>query len=82
MARTATTITVAAGGNEDIAERINAAFASGKATTVNGRTITTTYGRPPARAYLNGTIAVTVKGREKRTTGTVYGKKGQTLALA
>lgn len=82
MARTATTITVAAGGNEDIAERINAAFASGSAATVNGRKITSRFGRPPAVAYLNGTIAVTVEGREKRTTGTVYAKKGQTLTVA
>lgn len=78
----ATTITVAAGTNEDVAARINAAFAAGEITTVNGRTITTSYGRPAARAYLNGTVAVTVKGRQKRTEGTVYGKKGETLTVA
>lgn len=62
-----------------IADDINAAFAAGECWGVNGREAKSAWGQPIARSWQNGTVSVTVKGREKRTTGTVYVKVGQRL---
>lgn len=74
--------TVTARTAVQLADEVNAAFAAGKITTVNGRKITTQYGRKAANAWLNGTVSVTVEGRSKRTIGTVYAKIGQALRTA
>jgi hypothetical protein len=65
-----------------IADQINADFTAGRITDVNGRRITSQYGRKPANAWGNGTVSVTVKGRSKGKTGTVYAKTGQALHTA
>jgi hypothetical protein len=71
-ARTATTI----------ADAINADFAAGRISTVNGRELVTAWGKAPAVSWQNGSVSVTVKGRTKGKVGTVFVKVGQELRTA
>ena len=75
-------MTITTANAQATADALNAAFAAGTLHTVNGREVTSAYGTKVATAWQNGTVSVTVKGRAKRTTGTVYVKAGQDLHTA
>jgi len=72
-------VVVTAANAVELADEVNAAFKAGELAMVNGRRIVSAWGQPPAKSWQNGTVSVTVQGREKRTVGTVYAKVGQRL---
>lgn len=54
---------------------------NGKVTTVNGRTVWTRFGAF-ASAWQNGSVSVDVRGKGKRTQGTVWVKVGETVTFS
>jgi hypothetical protein len=82
MAHPTTAVTNTAATAVTIADRINAEFHAGTLTTVNGRELASRYGTTVAKAWQNGTVSVTVRGRTKGKFGELYIKNGQTLHTA
>jgi hypothetical protein len=73
-------VTVTAANSVELADQINAAFAAGDITEVNGRKLISRYGGDVARSWQNGTVSVKVEGRRSRLqVGDVYVKVGGTL---
>jgi hypothetical protein len=71
--------TVTAHNALDLADRINAGYDTGEVQVVNGYSLKSRFGSPVARSWQNGSISVTVEGRGRGKTNTVYVKVGQVL---
>lgn len=71
--------TVLAHNAVEIADRINAGFEAGDIETVNGYVLVSRFRSPVARSWQNGSISITVVGRTKGKTNTIYIKVGQVL---
>jgi hypothetical protein len=62
-----------------IADETNARFAAGELTIVNGYELKSRFGSPVARAWQNGTVSITVKGRGKGKINDVFFKVGASI---
>lgn len=63
-----------------LADLVNDEFADGRVTTVNGRKVKARFsGSQVAKSWQNGTVSVTVEGRERGKVGEVFVKVGQTM---
>lgn len=77
-----TTRTVTARTAVALADELNALYAAGNLTTVNGREVLSQHSSTIARSWQNGTVSVRVRARAKGKTTDLYVKDGQTLTFA
>jgi hypothetical protein len=72
-------VKVTAATSMQLADDLNAAFAAGELSAVNGSEVVSRFGQPVARAWQNGTVSVTVRGRTPRKINDLYVKVGGRL---
>jgi len=62
-----------------IVDQVNNAFYHGIVTEVNGYELVSRFGSPVARAWQNGTVSFTVRGRTRGKINDIYVKVGKAV---
>lgn len=76
------TVQITARSAQATADEINEMFSAGAVTMAGGRELVSRHGQPVATAWQNGTVSVTVRGRERGKVGEIFAKADTTLVLS